>query len=98
MPGGRTKLPTALAIASEGVLTLIGVSVINPFSRDLAEASTPFTGGVRLRRNPSARQPSGEGCYLGGNRSRCRKRAACLSAGWRVTMIRGGFGPRDGRK
>lgn len=66
MPGGRTKLPTALAIASEGVLTLIGVSVINPFSRDLAEASTPFTGGVRLRRNPSARQPSGEGCYLGG--------------------------------
>jgi len=37
-------------------------------------------------------------CCLGEKRSRYRKRAACLSARWKVTMIRVGFGPRDGPK
>ena len=41
--------------------------------------------------------PLAKVCYLGGRkRCRCSKRAVCLSARWKITMIRGGFGPRDG--
>ena len=44
MPDGGTKLPAALAIASEGALTLIGASLNKlVFLGDLAEPSTPFT-------------------------------------------------------
>ena len=45
------KLPAALAIASEGARTLIGASLNKlVFLGDLAEPSTPYAGGVRLRR------------------------------------------------
>jgi hypothetical protein len=54
MPDGATKLPAALAIAGEGALTLIGASLNNlVFRGDLAEPSTPYSGGVRLRRVPA---------------------------------------------
>jgi len=48
-----------------------------------------------FRRNPAALQPSGEGLLSAEKRCRCRKLAACLSARWKVSMIRVGFGKRD---
>ena len=51
MPDGATKLAAALAIAGEGALTLTGASPNKlVFLGDLAEPSTPYSGGVRLRR------------------------------------------------
>ena len=37
-------------------------------------------------------------CYLGASGAVVGKRAACLSARWKVIIIRVGFGPRDGAK
>jgi hypothetical protein len=62
MPDGATKLLAALAIAGEGALALIGASLNKPvFLGDLAEPSTPYSGGVRLRRNPVTAMGRGEG-------------------------------------
>ena len=62
MPDGAAKLPAALAIAGEGALTLIGASLNKlVFLGDLAEPSTPYSGGVRLRRTSSVGGHPGEG-------------------------------------
>jgi hypothetical protein len=60
MPDGATKLPAALAIAGEGALTLIGASLNKlVFLGDLAEPSTPYSGGVRLRRSAAGGRARG---------------------------------------
>jgi hypothetical protein len=57
VPDDGTKLPAALAIAGEGALPLIGASLNKlVFIGDLAEPSTPYAGGVRLRRTLDIQQ------------------------------------------
>ena len=64
MPDGATKLPAALAIAGEGALTLIGASLNKlVFLGDLAEPSTPYSGGVRFRRILVVAEGLGEGPF-----------------------------------
>ena len=64
MPDGTTKVPAALAMAGEGALTLIGASLNKlVFLGDLAEPSTSYSGGVRLRRYSVVGARCGEGPF-----------------------------------